>query len=424
MSYKAVILCGGISSGTRFRPLSLKCPKPLFPIANKPVIYHHINSCVRQLGNDLKEVILLGFFQENVFNEFIEETSSELGVKIRYLKEEGELGTAGGLYKFKNEILSGLEDDEENNNIIVLHCDVLCRFPLIEMIETHNNHHKLCTLLTRSVPADSTQNYGVVVVDEETNEVSHYVEKPLSFVNDFVNCGVYIFSLNIFSVIETRAKEKKNSQEIDIYDDFDISNNSDLKVALERDILLHEAGTQSIYAHLLPSNGLSKFWFQLKHPGTALECTDLLLSIYNKENQDKLSKSSEESPMIVGNVLIDPSAKLDASAKIGPNVTIGKNVIVGQGVRLKNCIILDNVEIKKRSFVSYSIIGWNTIIHAWARVEGDLINKDNVNVGSSKSGGLTILGNDVLVYPQIIIRSCIVLPHKEVKKSTFNDIML
>ena len=42
MSTKAVILVGGPSVGTRFRPLAMDCPKPLFPIAGKPLIYHHI----------------------------------------------------------------------------------------------------------------------------------------------------------------------------------------------------------------------------------------------------------------------------------------------------------------------------------------------------------------------------------------------
>lgn len=44
MSSKAVILIGGPSKGTRMRPLSLDIPKPLFPIAGRPIIWHGIQA--------------------------------------------------------------------------------------------------------------------------------------------------------------------------------------------------------------------------------------------------------------------------------------------------------------------------------------------------------------------------------------------
>lgn len=51
---KAVILVGGPEKGTRFRPLSLEVPKPLFPVAGKAMIEHHIEACSRL--NDMQEV--------------------------------------------------------------------------------------------------------------------------------------------------------------------------------------------------------------------------------------------------------------------------------------------------------------------------------------------------------------------------------
>ena len=55
---KAVILVGGPGKGTRFRPLSLEVAKPLFPLAGRAMIEHHIEAC-SQL-NDMQEVILIG----------------------------------------------------------------------------------------------------------------------------------------------------------------------------------------------------------------------------------------------------------------------------------------------------------------------------------------------------------------------------
>lgn len=79
---KALILVGGPRKGTRFRPLSLDLPKPLFPIAGEAMIYHHIEACSKVPG--LTEVLLLGFYEAQAFKEFIDVTSSRLKVKIRY----------------------------------------------------------------------------------------------------------------------------------------------------------------------------------------------------------------------------------------------------------------------------------------------------------------------------------------------------
>ena len=78
---KTVILIGGPNKGTRFRPLSLDVPKPLFPIAGKPMIYHHIEACAQLEG--MKEILLLGYYNESLFTNFVEETSKELNIKIR-----------------------------------------------------------------------------------------------------------------------------------------------------------------------------------------------------------------------------------------------------------------------------------------------------------------------------------------------------
>jgi len=80
---RAIILVGGPTRGTRFRPLSLNIAKPLFPLAGKPMIYHHIEACKSELPG-LREVLLLGTFPENVFDKFIEQTSEALNIKIEY----------------------------------------------------------------------------------------------------------------------------------------------------------------------------------------------------------------------------------------------------------------------------------------------------------------------------------------------------
>lgn len=78
----AVILVGGPTRGTRFRPLSLHTPKPLFKIGGSEMIYHHCEA-LAAFGNCLESIYLVGSFEESTFETFVDETSKQLGVKIR-----------------------------------------------------------------------------------------------------------------------------------------------------------------------------------------------------------------------------------------------------------------------------------------------------------------------------------------------------
>lgn len=86
-------MVGGPGKGTRFRPLSLDIPKPLFPIAGFPLVQHHIEACSRVDG--LKEILLIGFFQPTEqLNRFIREMKEQFKINIRYLQEYALLGKA------------------------------------------------------------------------------------------------------------------------------------------------------------------------------------------------------------------------------------------------------------------------------------------------------------------------------------------
>lgn len=70
---KAVILVGGDSVGTRFRPLAMDCVKPLFPIAGNATIYHHVQALVKVPG--MTEIFLVGFYEQHVFDRFLMEVT-------------------------------------------------------------------------------------------------------------------------------------------------------------------------------------------------------------------------------------------------------------------------------------------------------------------------------------------------------------
>ena len=119
----AVLTVGGPTKGTRFRPLSLDVPKPLIPIAGRPMVHHPIHAC-KAIPN-LKAIYLLGFYEEKEFALYTSSMSTEIGVPVRYIKEAKGLGSAGGLFAFKDLLM-----EDAPSYVFLLNCDVCCSFPL------------------------------------------------------------------------------------------------------------------------------------------------------------------------------------------------------------------------------------------------------------------------------------------------------
>lgn len=63
------------------------------------------------------------------------------------------------------------------------------------------------------------------------------------------------------------------------------------------------------------------------------------------------------------------TAQIDPSAVIGPNVTIGPRCVIGKGVRLQRCAVLEGARVKDHAWVHSSIIGWNSTVGRWVRME-------------------------------------------------------
>lgn len=67
--------------GTRFRPLSLDLPKPLFPIAGRSIIQHHIEACVQI--KELKEILVIGYYPAAQMERFVADMQNLYDVIIR-----------------------------------------------------------------------------------------------------------------------------------------------------------------------------------------------------------------------------------------------------------------------------------------------------------------------------------------------------
>lgn len=154
------------------------------------MIEHHIEACTKISG--LSEVLIIGSYAASDLQQFVQETIKKYKITIRYLQEFTPLGTAGGMYHFRDQIRAGCPE-----NFFVMNGDVCADFPLQDLLESHRESKALLTIMATEATRQQSLNYGCIVLAKD-GKVSHYVEKPSTFVSTLINCGVYLVSPEIF----------------------------------------------------------------------------------------------------------------------------------------------------------------------------------------------------------------------------------
>lgn len=173
---KAIVMAGG--QGSRLRPLTLTRPKPMLPVANRPVLAH-ILEWLR--GHGFSEVLMtLHYRAEEIRRAFGDGRS--LGLRITYRVEEQPLGTAGAVKE--------AEDWIGREPFLIASGDALTDMDLAALRQRHLESGAWATLGLKRVPDPA--EYGVVGLDGR-GRVARFQEKPgpgRAFSN-LANTGVY-----------------------------------------------------------------------------------------------------------------------------------------------------------------------------------------------------------------------------------------
>src|SRR5581483_3487863 len=120
---KAVIMAGG--SGTRLRPLTCNLPKPMVPVANKPMALHIVN-LLKQ--HNIKDVVFTLHYLPDAIKDYFGD-GSEFGCRVEYSVEEGKpLGTAGCVKAIQ---------DKLKDTFLVISGDTLTDINITEALEFH-----------------------------------------------------------------------------------------------------------------------------------------------------------------------------------------------------------------------------------------------------------------------------------------------
>ncbi|RMZ77580.1 hypothetical protein DV737_g4265, partial [Chaetothyriales sp. CBS 132003] len=353
---KALILVGGF--GTRLRPLTLTLPKPLVEFGNVPMMVHQLSALA---AAGVTDVVLAVNYRPDAMTNALKKYEEEFNIKIHFSIESEPLGTAGPL-KLAEKILG-----KDDTPFFVLNSDIICEYPFQQLAEFHKKHGQEGTIVVTKVEEPS--KYGVVVHSpNHPSRIDRFVEKPVEFVGNRINAGIYILNPSVLDRIELRPT----------------SIEQETFPAIVKDGELH-------------SFDLDGFWMDVGQPKDFLSGTCLYLSSLAKRDPKKLVASTE--PYVYGgNVMVHETAKIGKSCRIGPNVVIGPGCVIGDGVRLQRSVLLEDSKVKDHAWIKSTIVGWRSTVGRWARLEN-----------------VTVLGDDVTIGDEIYVNGGSVLPHKSIK---------
>lgn len=165
-----IIMAGGM--GTRLRPHTENCPKPLLAVAGKPMLEHIIDRA--KLDGFTRFVLAIHYLGHMIEAHFGD--GDRLGVQIDYLREESPLGTAGAL---------GLLNPLPDAPFVVTNGDVITDIRYGELLDFHVRHAAAATMAVRV--HEWQHPFGVVQM--QGVEIVGFEEKPIT--RSHINAGVY-----------------------------------------------------------------------------------------------------------------------------------------------------------------------------------------------------------------------------------------
>ena len=180
-----VIMAGG--QGTRLRPHTENCPKPLLPIGGKPMLEHIIE---RAKADGFQKFVLavhyLGHMIEDYFGD-----GSRWQVEIEYLREQTPLGTAGAI---------GLLSPRPTLPFLVTNGDVLTDIRYGELLDFHCHHGAVATMAVRQ--HEWQHPFGVVHIDGV--DIVGFEEKPVA--RSHINAGIYVLEPNALDALSNEER--------------------------------------------------------------------------------------------------------------------------------------------------------------------------------------------------------------------------
>ena len=351
-------MAGG--EGSRLRPLTSRRPKPLAPIANKPVM-QHILDLLRRHG--ITEVVAtLHYLADEIESYFGD--GSEFGVALRYVVEDTPLGTAGAV-KLAQDFL-------RDDTVLIVSGDALTDLDLTSLIAFHRQNKAAATITLQRV--ENPLEFGVVVTDA-AGRITRFLEKPSwgEVFSDTINTGIYVLEPEFLAYME-RGKS------------YDFSKDLFPQMLVEG---------KALYGYVT-----TDYWTDIGN-----------LQQYQQANVDAVSgavrvemagKEIRPGVWVGENTRVDPSASLFAPVVIGANVSIERDAVIGaHSVIGDSSIIGAGARIDRTVIWESAYVGEGAAIDSCTIADRNII-RERVQIGEGAViGSRCTIGSDAIVQPHV-----------------------
>jgi UDP-N-acetylglucosamine diphosphorylase/glucosamine-1-phosphate N-acetyltransferase len=376
---QTVLLAAG--EGTRMRPLTAHTPKPMLPVADRPLCAHTADAAIAA-GTD--ELILVVGYEADAVREYFGEEYR--GIPVKYATQDQQLGTAHAVRAARDH----LDDD-----FAVLYGDDLYDPASIEQL--FENAPGIT-----AYRAENPSNYGVLDTDGE--RVVGVTEKPESPDTDLVSAGACVLPGEAREWLDVEQSERGEYELTDVLD----------RVFAEYEVSYTELDR----------------WMGVGRPWELLEANEWKLAALDGRVDGDVSERAElRGPVVVEEgahvepgVVVEGPALIRAGAHVGPNAYVrgatllGEGVRVGNGVEIKNSVVMAGTHVPHLSYVGDSVLGRevnfgaNTTV-ANLRHDDSPVNQtvkgDRVSTGRRKYGVVvgdgTKTGVHTTLYPGVVL---------------------
>jgi mannose-1-phosphate guanylyltransferase/phosphomannomutase len=354
-------MAGG--EGSRLRPLTGNVPKPMLPVANRPLMEHIVLLCKQHGFTDV--IATVQFLSSVIRNYFGDGT--DLGVSLSYTTEEVPLGTAGSV-RAAQDLLSG--------TFLVISGDALTDLDLTAVVDYHREKGAAATMVLKRMR--DPLEFGIVMTAED-GRIERFLEKPSwgQVFTDTINTGIYVLEPEVLDMIPPEQSFDFSSevfpQMLDkglplygyITDSYwtDVGN-TDAFLQANRDVLARRVKVD------IPG-------FELR-PGVSIG-----------EDVEVHPTARIEGPALIGD-----NSRLGAGAVIGPYAVVGANVLIEDGTKTSQGVILDRAHLAQNASVRGGVLGRGASLGRGATLEEGAVTGDEVSIGAG-----AIVKSRVKIYP-------------------------
>jgi mannose-1-phosphate guanylyltransferase len=309
-----ILLVGG--RGTRLAPITSEIPKPMLPIACKPVTEHQILAAQRA---GITTLVLATSYLSEVFIPYFGD-GSKWGIDLRYAVEKEPLGTGGAIANAAAHLDKGASDEV----VVIFNGDVLSQHSLAAHIEFHKKVDADVTL--HLIQVEDARAFGCVPTSAD-GQVEAFLEKMENPVTNWINAGCYVFSRAVIDSIPR-----------------------DTVVSVERETfpqLISEKRRLFGYKE-------AAYWLDIGNPGA-------------------LFKGSRD--LVGGDSLVSPSADVDSTAVLTGGTSIGAGAQIGAGAILDNCIVSAGAIVKASAHLTRTFLAAASVVDEGATYEDRYISR-------------------------------------------------